>query len=361
MRVYAGRVEASGATTGRGFTSTTEITEMQHNEPIFRLPPLAVETTYRSLSETIDWGLSMVGVPEQWQQTRGQGIRVAVLDTGIDENHVDLAEAIDDARDFTRSRSGPIDKQGHGTHVAGTIAARQNDVGVIGVAPECRLLVGKVLGDDGSGTAAGVAAGIDWACDSGAQIISMSLGSARSSEVIHAAIVRATEKGRFVICAAGNDGRPSSVNYPGRWSNTIAVAAVDRSGRVTRFSSRGAEVDVSAPGQDVLSTYLNGGYAKLSGTSMAAPMVAGVVTLMLSKHVNHGGRTPVTNTHQLREHLRRTSTDAGPRGHDPAYGWGLINPASMLRGGDGAAGSELSIGPLQVNGIEGALVFVPEE
>ena len=130
---------------------------------------------------------------------------------------------------------------------------------------------------------------------------------------------------------------------------------------MTRFSSRGAEVDVSAPGQDVLSTYLNGGYAKLSGTSMATPMVAGVVALMLSKHVNRGGRTPVTNTHELREHLRRTSTDAGPRGHDPAYGWGLINPASMLRGGGGAAGSELSIGPLQVNGVEGMLVFVPGE
>ena len=97
------------------------------------------------------------------------------------------------------------------------------------------------------------------------------------------------------------------------------------------------------------------------GTSMATPMVAGVVALMLSKHVNHGGRTPVTNTHQLREHLRRTATDAGPRGHDPAYGWGLINPESMLRGGGGVTENELSIGPLQVNGVEGTFVFVPNQ
>ena len=94
---------------------------------------------------------------------------------------------------------------------------------------------------------------------------------------------------------------------------------------------------------------------------MAAPMVAGVVALMLSKHVNQGGRTPLSNTHELREHLRRTSTDAGPRGHDPAYGWGLINPASMLQIGDGVTENELSIGPLQVNGVEGTFVFVPNQ
>src|SRR5262249_41715073 len=130
--------------------------------PMFHLPPFRIESVLTALAETVDWGLSAYHIPDHWKATRGQNIKVAILDTGIDEAHPDLAAAIDDARDFTRSRFGPVDQNGHGTHTAGTIAARQNDVGVIGVAPECRLLVGKVLGDDGSGSADLVAAGIDW-------------------------------------------------------------------------------------------------------------------------------------------------------------------------------------------------------
>jgi subtilisin family serine protease len=166
---------------------------------------------------------------------------------------------------------------------------------VIGVAPRCRLLVAKVLGDDGSGTSDAVAAGIDWAADAGADILSMSLGSPHPAEEIHAAIRRAVAKGKFVICAAGNDGRDRSVNYPARWEDTVAVGAVDRNGAVARFSSRGPEVDLCAPGQDILSTFFAGGYAKLSGTSMATPFVAGVVALMLAKHRASGGATPVNN------------------------------------------------------------------
>jgi len=344
-------------------------------EPIYRLPPYRVESVIVSLAETIDWGLAAFGIPDQWRDTRGQGVRVAVLDTGIDAEHTDLAEAIDDARDFSGSRFGPADRQGHGTHVAGTIAARQNDRGVIGVAPQCRLLIGKVLGDDGSGSSQAVAAGIDWAADSGARVISMSLGSPQPSGAIHAAIGRALAKGCFVICAAGNDGRADSVNYPGRWPETVAVGAVDRHGRVARFSSRGEQVDICAPGQDILSTYLGGGYAKLSGTSMATPFVSGVVALLVAKHLQRGGQTPVETQQQLVEHLRRTARDAGPAGKDPSYGYGLINPESVLAGvaneppssapseppGPPNVGADFTLGPLRVNGVWGSLVFVPKE
>lgn len=108
---------------------------MQVAEPIFRLPPFRIEATYMSLTETIDWGLNLFKVPEQWKRTQGEGIKVAVLDTGIELEHPDLREAIDKAKDFTRSRFGIVDRQGHGTHVAGTIGARRNDRGVVGVAP----------------------------------------------------------------------------------------------------------------------------------------------------------------------------------------------------------------------------------
>lgn len=298
--------------------------------PLYRLPPFRVEATFVTLSETIDWGLAAYGIPDVWKESSGQGIKVAVLDTGIDEQHPDLAAAIDDARDFTHSRFGPIDRHGHGSHVAGTIAARRNEQGVVGVAPDCRLLVGKVLSDDGAGGEISVAAGIDWACTAGADILSMSLGSPRPSQAIFQAVQRAAAAGKFVICAAGNDGRSNSVNYPGRWRETIAVAAVDRRGRVADFSSRGPQVDIAAPGEDVLSTWLDGGYARLSGTSMATPFVSGVVALLLAKHRRQGGETPVRNVADLREHLARTATDRGPSGRDPAYGWGLIAPAALL-------------------------------
>lgn len=332
--------------------ATTPVT----TDPIFRLPPLRVEATFAALSETVDWGLAAYHVPEHWKSTRGQGIRVAVLDTGLDVNHPDLEGAVDDARVFTRSSRGFTDSQGHGTHVSGTIAARQNDQGVVGVAPLCRLLVAKVLGDDGSGTSEQVAQGVDWAVASGADILSLSLGSPDASPAIAAAIDRAVSAGRFVICAAGNDGRDDAVNYPARWESTIAVGAVDRQGKVARFSSRGPQVDVCAPGADVLSTFPAGRYAKLSGTSMATPFVTGVVALMLAKHRQSGGATPIRDTRELREHIRRTSTDAGPIGHDPAYGFGLINADALLADGPP------SPGPLPVqppSNVPGITVFIP--
>ncbi|MGE0610279.1 MAG: S8 family peptidase [Pirellulales bacterium] len=296
----------------------------------YSIPPFRVEARFLSLSETIDWSLNLYRVPQAWKQSRGRGVKVAVLDTGIDADHPDLGDAIEAARDFTASRGGPIDRNGHGTHVAGTIAARQNDVGVVGVAPDCRLIVAKVLGDDGSGSDAAIARGIGWAVESGADILSMSFGSRQPSTAIYRALQQAVDQGRFVICAAGNDGRPNSVNYPARLPMAVAVSAVDRNGQISPFSSRGPEVDIAAPGQDIVSTWLNGSYAKLSGTSMAAPFVSGVVALTLAKHRHSGGKTPFRTQTDLLEHLRRTATDAGPGGQDPNYGYGLINPASML-------------------------------
>lgn len=325
-------------------------------DPIFRLPPLRVEATYAALAETVDWGLAAYRVPEQWKATRGEGVRVAVLDTGIDAGHPDLDGAVEAARDFTDSPRGAEDAQGHGTHVAGTIAARRNEQGVVGVAPGCRLLVGKVLGDDGSGTSPEVAAGIDWAVEAGADVLSLSLGSPDPSAAIRAAIERAVAAGRFVICAAGNEGRDNAVNYPARWETTIAVGAVDRFGQVARFSSRGPEVDICAPGADVLSTFPSGRYARLSGTSMATPFVTGVVALMLAKHRRLGGATPVRNNGELREHLRRTATDAGPVGHDPAFGFGLIDPEALL-----AAAPLPDPAPALPGepGLSGVTIFIP--
>ncbi len=319
----------------------------------YTLPPFRVEAQLLSLAETIDWSLNLYRVPAAWKQSRGRGVRVAVLDTGIDADHPDLNDALEAARDFTGSRAGPIDRNGHGTHVAGTIAARQNDTGLVGVAPDCRLLVAKVLGDDGAGHDAAIARGIAWSVESGADILSLSFGSRQPSTAIYRALQQAVDKGRFVICAAGNDGRPDSVNYPARLPMSVAVSAVNRNGQIADFSSRGPEVDIAAPGQDIVSTWLHGGYAKLSGTSMAAPFVSGVVALVLAKHRQSGGKTPFRTQAELLEHLRRTATDAGPTGQDPNFGYGLINPESMLA----AVASSPALPPADTTA--GVWVFIP--
>jgi len=328
------------------------------NRTIYRLPPYRVHRCLRALSETIDWGLRSNGIPSVWRRTQGEGVRIAVLDTGVDTRHEDLVGGISEARDFTGSRSGPRDRQGHGTHVAGTIAARQNQRGVVGVAPRCELLIGKVLDDGGAGSDRDVAAGIEWAVAQRADIISMSLGSSEPSQGIGTALRDAAGAGVLVISAAGNDGRRNSVNFPARRREAIAVAAVDRDGRIAPFSSRGEQVDIAAPGVDILSTWPRGQYARLSGTSMATPFVSGVVALMLAAAKGQGDAER-RDVAWLRTKLSATAIDAGASGKDTSYGWGLIRPESLLRGDTPApplGWPELRI-RLSVNGEPAELVL----
>ncbi len=301
----------------------------------WRLPPIQEVSSVilpHELEDLIDWGQKLVGLPTAWKQTRGQGIDIAVLDTGCDLRHPDLQDAILATKDFTGSRFGVSDVHGHGTHCASVIAARADGRGIRGGASASKLLIGKVLGDAGAGSDQSVAAGINWAARQGADVISLSLGSTVSSKTIHNAIINATEQGCFVICAAGNSGRQDDVNYPGRWSETIAVAAVDEDGRVARYSSRGPQIDIAAPGSNILGAAPGGGYVRMSGTSMAAPLVAAVVALTLSRHKQLGANaaTPISSIADLRNELARTARDAGAPGKDNEYGFGLIQPATML-------------------------------
>lgn len=303
------------------------------NIPDIVLPPFEVHETVVCLSETIDWGLKMFGIPSFWRHTAGQGIKVAIIDTGIDYRHPDLKEGIADMCDFTGSRGGVGDSVGHGTHVAGIIGARRNNRGVIGVAPACELYIGKVLGDNGHGGWKAMIDAIGWAIKKEVDIISISLGSPLAPSSLGKAIDNAIDSGILVICAAGNDGpRLNSVNYPAKYPLTISVGAIDRRQRLAPFSSIGPQVDIVAPGDRVHSTWPAGGYAVISGTSMAAPFVSGIAALMLAKHRRYGGSTPIDNQRDFMNHLRRTAIDLGPTGPDDRYGYGLINPAQLLRG-----------------------------
>lgn len=302
--------------------------------PDFRIPDFTVHQLVVTCSESMDWSLKELGIPSIWKKTTGKGVKVAVLDTGCAILHPDLKNQIEDATDFTNSKVGPGDTNGHGTHCCGVIAAERNDVGVVGVAHNSKLLVGKVLNDYGVGSPDSIAKGIAWAVDKKADIISMSFGAPVDDPKIRKAVKYAHSKGVLMVAAAGNEGPgPQTVGYPGKYSEVISVAAVDFQRRIAKFSSRGAEVDIAAPGVDILSTYPPKNFAKLSGTSMAAPFVSGVIALKLAYEKAKKTKTPPDLSHDsILKQIQETAFDAGQAGFDQDYGWGLINPHCFVLG-----------------------------
>lgn len=252
-----------------------------------RLIPFQMIKQVKEVNE-VPKGVEMIQAPKIWDQTKGKGITVAVLDTGCDTTHPDLKERIVGGRNFTNDDGGNMDVyedyNGHGTHVAGTIAAIENNTGVVGVAPEANLLIIKVLDKDGSGQYEWIINGINYAIEQKADIISMSLGGPEDVPELHEAIQKAVNNNILVVCAAGNagDGDESTneFDYPGCYNEVISVGAIDLQRRSSDFSNSNNEIDLVAPGEEILSTYLNGTYARLSGTSMAAPHVSGALALI---------------------------------------------------------------------------------
>lgn len=276
-------------------------------------------------AETGGWAAESLDLPKLWKQSKGSGVKVAVLDTGCDLKHPDLKGAVIKSETFVGGRTAD-DKQGHGTHCAGIIGAREDGKGFVGAAPECKLIIGKVLDDRGSGTMRGIAQGIVWAAKNGADIISMSLGAPSSDRYLHDVIHEVLADGIIVIAAAGNSGRmgDNTVGYPGKYGSVLSIGSHGKSGEVSGFSSRGGEVDFLGPGENIWSTYPNGKYASLSGTSMATPFCAGVAALILSKHKKRGGRTPINNTEDMRNHFMKIAAHAGY--FDSSTGYGPLLP-----------------------------------
>lgn len=241
-----------------------------------------------------------VDAVEAWKFTTRSGIKVAILDTGVANFHDDIAPQVVGYANFVSAdtkedpKANPEDKYGHGTHVAGIVAAKaDNTIGVAGVCPSCSILDVKVLNDSGSGSSSAIANGISWAASNGAKVINMSLGQRVSSRTLEAAVNDAWNKGVVIVAAAGNAGTQAKI-YPGAYPNVIAVAATDNNDAKASFSTYGKWVDVAAPGVNVYSTFPNHpfvlgtqngrsmGYDIASGTSMASPVVAGVAALVWS-------------------------------------------------------------------------------
>ncbi|MGO4890248.1 S8 family serine peptidase [Anaerobacillus sp. MEB173] len=274
-----------------------------------------------SVTQTIDWGVHRTNAPQVWKNSvTGKGVKVALIDTGIAKNHPDLKIA--DAVAFTNYTTDYNDDNGHGTHVAGIVAAQNNDIGTAGMAPDIDLYIAKALDQEGNGYHSDLVRAIEWAINKDVDIINLSAGGIEGSLLLKAAIDQAYNKGVLIVAAAGNSGQ--AVEYPAAYSNVIAVAAVDQRDRRTNFSAIGKEVEVSAPGVAIYSTYLRNSYKSMSGTSMAAPHVTGMLALLKQ------ARPGIAHT-DLRELLHKHTFDLGETGKDELYGYGRIEVPQDLK------------------------------
>jgi major intracellular serine protease len=264
------------------------------NDQKMKLVPFTVKNVHDSTME-IPYGISQLQAPEIWEKgDKGKGVVIAICDTGIDRNHPDLKNQIIGGKNFTGI--GKVDDfdddNGHGTHVAGTIAASEDGAGVVGVAPEAKLLICKVLDAQGSGSYKSIIDGINYATNwtgpngERVRIISMSLGGPYNDPHMERAILNACSKGILVVVASGNEGDADQntyeYGYPALYNECITVAACDENRQLAPFSNNHLEVDVIAAGVDVISTYPTSKYAVLSGTSMATPHVSGALALIIN-------------------------------------------------------------------------------
>jgi subtilisin family serine protease len=299
-----------------------------------KLPEFKVNETMSTLSQRIDWGLRQLNVPKTWSITRGEGITVMVIDTGHPV-HPDIGDNAIEGKNCIPNE--PIeDENGHQSHCTGIISAKDNETGMVGVAPGSKCISVKALSKSGSGSYRGLAEALDYAIEMKPDLISMSLGGSSPSAAMQSRIQKLYDMNIPVICAAGNSG-DGGVNYPAAFDETIAVAAYDKYGNVANFSSKGEKVEWAAPGVSIYSTYLNDGYASLSGTSMACPFIAGVVALMLAKHKKQEESTGMNDCKtiaQIREHLLKYTNDKGAVGRDNSWGYGVIDVEKLIGGGD---------------------------
>ena len=290
----------------------------------FPWPPIVVP------NQPIPWNIQSVNAPAAWQRgIRGEGVKVAILDTGIGP-HSDLIVA--GGASFISGVGSFTDDNGHGTHCAGITGARNNAVGVVGVAPRCQLYAVKVLDAGGSGPFSGIVAGLGWALANRMDVVSMSLGAVMPCQNAPAALVSAINQlmatGCIVVAAAGNSfgaANPADrfVGVPGSIPGVIAVGATNQANQIAPFSSRGGgcnQVTISAPGVSINSTFPTppNGYKPLSGTSMACPHVAGAAALVKQ-------RFPGISVAAARFKLTATATDLGVPGNDTTFGAGLVN------------------------------------
>lgn len=301
-----------------------------------------VEASGVDVGYAAQWGLQIIYANEVWSVSTGANVLVAVVDSGSGPN-ADLAANLSPGKSIIRGRSTDnaidVDPIGHGTHVAGIIAAQaNNDIGIAGVAPNAKILPIRVLDAYGDGSETDVALAIRYAVDVGARVINLSLGGVGQSVQLQTAIQYAADRNVLVVAAAGNAGPNAGVTYPAGNDLTLAVTATDQTMTSPSFAQRGSYIDITAPGIGICSTVRIGSradssrncaaagepYVTMSGTSMAAAFISGVAALIIAAN-------PTLTAIQVRELIVATATDIGEPGRDDTFGAGLVNTYAIFR------------------------------
>lgn len=290
----------------------------------------AEKSSVTQSSQFLPWGIIQINAPLVWPNT-ADPILVGIIDTGISNTHPDLFANIKGGVNIINSRKSWDDDNGHGSHVAGIVAALNNTIGVVGAAPAADLYAIKVLNAAGSGSLSDVIAGIQWAVAQKIQVVNMSLGASTDVQSFHDAVIAAKKLGVVVVAAAGNSG--GAVSYPGAYPEAISISATDQTNQIASWSSRGPEVDLAAPGVNIPSTYKSTGYATLSGTSMAAPHVTGTVALVLNTPVGSYdlNLNNKWDPDEVQTKLQNTAKDLGVLGRDNLYGFGLVQANAAVK------------------------------
>ena len=286
------------------------IASVEQNYPVWAADVIPNDPGWSS-----QYGLTAIRAPQGWSLSTGaSSVTIAILDSGVDLGHPDLAGKITAGYDFVNNDNTPQDDYGHGTHVAGIAAAQGNNgTGVAGVSWGARIMPLKVLNQFGGGSYANVAAGIVWAADHGAQVINLSLGGAAPSTTLESAVLYAYGKGILLVAASGNNGG-GQLLYPARYPQVMAVGATNFTNQPAPFSNYGPEVDIAAPGENIYSLWPGGTFTQ-SGTSMSAPFVSGLAAILFSF---------ISDADGVRGAIESSALDVGPHGWDPYSGAGLI-------------------------------------
>jgi len=280
-------------------------------------------TTPTQPAQVIPWNVTTLKTSLGYSGNEGLGIKIAVIDSGIDLTHPDLKDNIKGGYNAINPKVSANDDYGHGTHVAGIIAAANNSIGVVGISSKASLYAVKVLDSMGGGYLSDLIEGIEWSVTNGMQIINMSLG-VQDSLSLHDAIIKANQAGVVLVASAGNNPY-GSIEYPAAYPEVISVAATDSNNEICALCPKG-KIDISAPGVDIYSTYKGGTYRTLTGTSMAAPHISGTIAMMLLSNnkpdLNGDGKC---TTEEVKKKLQSTAIDLGTPGMDDTFGAGLIN------------------------------------
>ncbi|MFF2890213.1 S8 family serine peptidase [Paenibacillus sp. NPDC057967] len=235
-----------------------------------------------AIENGIPWGIQQIRAPQAWGITTGHRVKVGVIDTGVDFGHPDLHHSLLRGINLLNRSKMPYDDNGHGTHIAGTIAAANQMQGMIGVAPRALIAPVKAFDHNGSAFVSDIILGIEWCVRNGMNVINMSFGMKTRSKALLGAVTNAYNSGVIIVASSGNDGKLRSVDYPARYPQTISVGATNRHRRIAPFSNRGTYIDIYAPGDKITSAWLRGKYNEMSGTSMATSHVSGAIALLLS-------------------------------------------------------------------------------